>query len=259
MKQKESVIESISSTELSRLNELLPWMSFTVDTHGRRFGAPARANKRNMPEVIPDPRIIKLDQFFNLADKSVLEIGCLEGSHTIGLCQYANQVYAIDSRIENVVKSLVRANLFGYQPVIQPCNVEVAEEFNRLPEVDIIHHVGVLYHLLDPINHLKACAQKCRAGLLLDTHYATPEMANGIIQDDGNKYPYFKYREGGRDEIFSGMYDHAKWLLLDDLIRLLKASGFGQIVVASNEVQRNGPRVTIYAGKAGMNHQPLLG
>ena len=259
MKHPTPVIEYLSNEELNRLNDLLPWMSFTVDTQGRRFGAPARANKRNTPEVIPDRRITQLDHLFNLADKSILEVGCLEGSHTIGLCQFAKQVYAIDSRIENVVKSIVRSNLFGYQPIIQPCNVEIAEEFNRLPEVDIIHHVGVLYHLQDPVNHLKACARKCRTGLLLDTHYATRDMANATINLDGKDYPYFKYREGGRDEIFSGMYDHAKWLLLDDLVRLLKESGFNQVVVASNEMQRNGPRVSIYAAKSGMFDQSSLG
>jgi tRNA (mo5U34)-methyltransferase len=37
-----------------------------------------------------------------LSNKDVLEIGCFEGIHTIGLCNYSRRVYAVDSRIENV-------------------------------------------------------------------------------------------------------------------------------------------------------------
>jgi hypothetical protein len=40
------------------------------------------------------------------------------------------------------------------------------------------------------------------------------------------------------------MYDHAKWLLLDDLISLLDGLGFAKFVMLRNGQQRNGPRFT---------------
>jgi len=244
------IIEKLSDEDLHRLNKMLSWKCYTADLHGRRFGNAAWINKRMTPQAVPDNRIVMLDKLFGLKGKSVLEIGCFEGVHTIGLAKFSDQVRAIDSRIENVVKTLVRANLFGFKPDVDLVDVEDEIAFQRLSQVDIVHHVGVLYHLKDPAKHLLALASKARLGLLLDTHYATPEMAKSTMKSGTGTYQYFNYREGGRDEVFSGMYDHAKWLMLDDIKSLLVQGGFTDIRVACDELQRNGPRVTLYAGRS---------
>jgi 2-polyprenyl-3-methyl-5-hydroxy-6-metoxy-1,4-benzoquinol methylase len=242
-------VEEIPDQELMRLNELLPWRCFTVDSRGRRFGDAAWAEKRNAPQVIPDPRIQLLNQLIGLEARSVLEVGCFEGIHTTALTRYAKDVHAIDSRIENVVKTLVRTNLFGVRPTVSLCDIEDVNQFESLPAVDVVHHVGVLYHLRDPVSHLRRLASKATDGILLDTHYATPAMANTSYQVDGHSFACHRYAEGGRNEVFSGMYDHAKWLLLDDIKALLVEAGFTDIRTAADEQQRNGPRVTLYAAK----------
>lgn len=145
-------IEFLGDDDLSRLNNMLPWKCFTADSKGRRFGNPAWKGKRNGPQVIPDLRIVWLDSLFNLSDKSVLEFGCFEGIHTIALAQRAAKVYAIDSRIENVVKTIVRANLLGFSPTVSVCDLEQEKDVERLPVIDVLHHVGVLYHLKDPVS-----------------------------------------------------------------------------------------------------------
>ena len=94
------------------------WNCFVVDSNGRRFGNQAYQNKRSQPQTIPDKRILLMDEYFSLADKHVLEVGCFEGIHTIGLSKYANRVTAVDSRIENIVKTIVRCSLFGFHPTI---------------------------------------------------------------------------------------------------------------------------------------------
>lgn len=246
-KVNSGVVEYLSNEDLVRLNNILPWMCFTVDSRGRRFGNTAWKGKRNIAQVIPDERILKLDEIIKLSDKSVLEVGCFEGVHTIALCERAKEVFAIDSRIENVVKTLVRCNLFGHKPTVSVCDIERIEDLSRLSKVDIVHHVGVLYHLKDPISHLYNLKGVVRSGILLDTHYATTEMANNTIDVNGRTYNYFAYREKGRDEVFSGMYDHAKWLLLDDIKSILSDLGWTNILIYKDEIQRNGPRVTLYA------------
>jgi SAM-dependent methyltransferase len=243
-------VEYLSDADLQRLNELLPWMCFTADTKGRRLGNAARRGKRDAPQPIPDRRIVQLDSLFDLSDKSVLEFGCFEGVHTIALAQRAAKVYALDSRIENVVKTIVRANLFGYTPTVLVCDLEKREDFERLHQVDVIHHVGVLYHLADPVGHLLKLGTLARMGILLDTHYATEGMANETGEFGGDTFRYYSYGEKGRDEVFSGMYDHAKWLLLDDIKKILRLIGFPDIFVYKDEQQRNGPRVTLYAARS---------
>lgn len=74
-------IDELSDSELEHLNNLLPWASWVIDSKGRRFGNRYAVNKRNDPEVIPDHRILELDQRCSLSDKHVLEIGCFEGNH----------------------------------------------------------------------------------------------------------------------------------------------------------------------------------
>jgi hypothetical protein len=108
---------------------------------------------------------------------------------------------------------------------------------------------GVFYHLMDPVSHLRSLASKATDGILLDTHYAKPAMAKISYQVGGRSFAYHKYAEGGRNEVFSGMYGHAKWLLLDDIKALLMEAGFTDIKIAADEQQRNGPRVTLYAAK----------
>ncbi len=243
-------VERLSDADLQRLNEMLPWSCFTVDRQGRRFGNVAWKGKRDTPQVIPDPRIVSMADAFDLRAASVLEVGCFEGIHTIALCQRAAKVFAIDSRVENVVKTVVRANLFGYSPVVSVCNLESREDASTLPRVDYVHHVGVLYHLKDPVSHLLHFTDAIvGSGLLLDTHYALPEMLDGAYTINGKEYRYYNYKEKGRNEVFSGMYDFAKWLLLDDIISLLVDAGFSEIRIVKNSVQRNGPRVTLFAAR----------
>jgi 2-polyprenyl-3-methyl-5-hydroxy-6-metoxy-1,4-benzoquinol methylase len=242
-------LDGLSDRDLDRLNKLLPWMAFTVDAKGRRFGNLAWKGKRTEPQVIPDRRIELLDQEFGLADKTVLEIGCFEGIHTIGLARKARSVIAVDARIDNVVKTIVRASLHGCSPVVQVCNVE---EY-PLPvfelRSDIVHHVGVLYHLKDPVAHLRAIAGLTRVGLMLDTHFARPEQADKSYTSVSRAFKFRNFEESGEFDPFSGMYSTSKWLLLDDMISLLKEGGFESVRVVEEREERNGPRVLLFARK----------
>lgn len=242
-------IEFLSDDDLDRLNHLLPWKCFTADMKGRRFGNTAWEGKRDTPQVIPDRRILEMDRIFNLASHSVLEVGCFEGVHTIALAERAASVHAIDSRIENVVKTIVRTHMFGLAPVVSVCDLEQDAHVARLPVADLVHHVGVLYHLKDPVGHLQQLGRIARKGLLLDTHYATDEMTDASYNVAGQDFRYYTYREKGREEVFSGMYDHAKWLLLKDIDAILRASGFSEITIFQDARQRNGPRVTLFADR----------
>ena len=70
---------------------------------------------------------------------------------------------------------------------------------------------------------------------------------------------YQKYQEGGREEPFAGMADHAKWLYEADLVRILQDAGFAAVDVAERRSERNGPRVLIYASRAGCGPNSDIG
>jgi tRNA (mo5U34)-methyltransferase len=185
-----------------------------------------------------------------MSDQHILEIGCFEGIHTVALSRYARQVTAIDARIENVVKTIVRCAMFGHHPTVFKCNVEERPLKAELLQCDIAFHVGVLYHLKDPVEHLIDLAGFTQRGVLLDTHYARDDEATERYNAGGAMVRYKKYREGGYTDPFSGVYDHAKWLRLDDITMLLRNGGFGNIEIVETRQERNGPRVLLIAERS---------
>lgn len=242
--QSPQAFENLSDRNLTTLNQLLPWSCYTEDSMGRKLGRHAWQGKRSHPQEIPDERIRRFNDLVPLEGRTVLELGCFEGVHTIGLCAFTPHVIGIDARIENVAKTLIRCAAYGHFPRIFPFDLEDLEATAQLPEFDALHHVGVLYHLSSPLGHLNAILPRIKKAVLLDTHYATDQTAT--FQDqDGMRYQL--YKEFGQDEVFSGMRPYSKWMLKSDLFEVLEANGFGTITILKDEVQRHGPRITLAA------------
>ena len=238
--------DRLSDGELERLNKLLPWRCFTVDSHGRPLGGVAWRAKRSTPQLVPDPRIERFHERFDLSGKHVLEIGCFEGVHTIALCRLAERVTAIDARVENVAKTVVRCAMFDERPRVFVHDLEEHGDEDLL-QADLCHHVGVLYHLSDPISHLRRLGGWISHGLMLDTHYAREEDASDSYEVDGERFRFRPYRELGRADVFSGMRPQSRWLLLEDISRVLSDGGFGTVEIVEKRDERNGPRVLLYA------------
>lgn len=243
------ILDALTDAELTELNAILPWNCFTVDGHGRRFGAAARVGKRDQPQALPDPRIEFLHRRLDLGRASVLEVGCFEGVHTAGLCLFSRDVTAVDGRVENVVKTLVRTAMLGFRPTVFVCNVEDSRQAGRLPEVDVVHHVGVLYHLQDPVAHLAAIARLTRRALMLDTHVALPDEATSSFTSGGKSYRCRRYEEFGHADVFSGMYEYSNWLMLDDLLSILTTLGLDKTEIVERRDERNGARVLLLASR----------
>jgi tRNA (mo5U34)-methyltransferase len=243
-------VESLPDEELVILNELLPWAAYVVDGRGRRFGAAYSATKRAEAQLVPDPRIVELDRRLPLRDLRVLEVGCFEGIHTSALCGLASSVIAVDSRVENVVKTIVRCSLLGRHPDVW--RVDLEEPRNEALDLscDVMHHVGVLYHLTDPVRHLNEYAPLVRKAIMLDTHVAPDHGRLSTYSSCGEQWSYRRYEEAGRAAPFAGMRDHAKWLRERDLVRLLVSLGFEHTDVAERRSERNGARVLIFAERA---------
>jgi 2-polyprenyl-3-methyl-5-hydroxy-6-metoxy-1,4-benzoquinol methylase len=241
------VIEHMSDSKLEEVNNMLPWNAFVVDSHGRRFGNQASTSKRNKPSPVPDPRITMLNETIPLSGKSVLEVGCFEGIHTAALAQYGANVWGCDARIVNIAKSAVRCAFFQVHATFFVWDVEEPLPEDQAREWDILHHIGVLYHLLDPVGHLQEIAPRIRQAILLDTHVAEEGKATATDERAGFTYHYQERREVGYDCVFAGTMPTARWLRPDDLTALLKQLGFAKVDQIELREERNGPRVLILA------------
>jgi SAM-dependent methyltransferase len=241
------LLDRLTDEDLKRLNDLLPWRCFTVDSLGRPLGGTAWRGKRVSPQPIPDPRIERFHERFDLSDKHVLEIGCFEGVHTIALCRLAERVTAIDARVENVAKTAVRCAFYDARPHLLVYDADEDDSDDELIEADLCHHVGVLYHLNDPVRHLRRIGARIGRGLMLDTHYADDSDAVEEYTVDGERFRFRRYDEVGRGDVFSGMRPTSRWLRLEDITGVLRGAGFETVEVVETRAERNGPRVLLFA------------
>ncbi len=242
-------ISRLSEEELRSFNCLLPWASLTVDQKGRLVGAASSQDKRNRAHALVDPRQISFNEEYPLSGRDVLELGCFEGAQTLGLLFLGARVTAVDSRVENVLKTMARLWAYGKSCEIVHWDVECAPPAGLLGEWDVLHHVGVLYHLADPVGHLHTVLPRTRSAMLLDTHIATDEAQTDRDYTVNGRVYRFRHKPEPSASFspFAGMKDHAKYLLLEDLLDLVRTQGFSDVRVVSDREERNGRRVTVWA------------
>ena len=133
----------------------------------------------------------------------------------------------------------------GLHPAVHCWDVEQDIPAGLDLSCDVLHHCGVLYHLQHPVEHLQRLLPLVGSALLLDTHVAP---ADAELNEDGG-VRYWHFQEHGRENPFAGMYGHAKWIVLEDLVSLLQQLGFPDVEVAEERDERSGPRVLIYAAR----------
>jgi SAM-dependent methyltransferase len=237
----------LSDRDLADLNQMLAWHAGTTLADGRLLGRlGAIRGKRDAPQRIPDKRIALLDQKISLRDKSILEVGCFEGIHTVGLRIYSDDVTAVDIRPINVVKTLARLAYHGtYAKVFQADIEQLPAGFGSF---DVIFHCGVLYHLMNPAEHLQRLGGMSRH-LFLDTHVEEPETAVQARSMSGKQYWGAYHDEEGWCDPFSGKDRKAFWLRQDSLELLLAMAGFHHVEILQRRDERNGPRIALLASR----------
>lgn len=241
------MIACLSDQSLQELNAALPWHAGTLLEDGRLVGRlDARPHKREDVQPIPDKRIRRLDGALALAGKSVLEVGCFEGIHTLGLRHFDADVTAVDIRPMNVLKTLARLSAHGECARVFVLDVEAEEA--RLGHFDIVFHCGVLYHLEDPVTHLRTLLQACDA-MYLDTHVASAGRDHDTLAVGDQVFRGYRHQEGGWNDPFSGRGSSAFWLTASDLQALIEAQGFTCETWSERE-ERNGARVGLLARRA---------
>ncbi|MBI5882779.1 MAG: methyltransferase domain-containing protein [Elusimicrobia bacterium] len=235
---------AISDRDLEEINALLPWHAGTL-LRGRLLGRlGVLKGKRMFPDPVPDRRILWLDERLGLKEKSVLEVGCFEGIHTVGLRLFSRDVTAIDIRPVNVVKTLARLSYHGTSARVFQADVESLDSgFGRF---DVIFHCGVFYHLAQPVEHLFSLAGMC-SHLFLDTHVAAEDRSHETLESRGVRYRGMSQKEGGWADPFSGKSARSFWLRESDLLEALGRAGFARVEFLERRRERHGPRVALLA------------
>jgi tRNA (mo5U34)-methyltransferase len=181
------------------------------------------------------------------ARKTIVEIGSCEGILTLQLAGICRQVIGLEVRPRNIICALARLFVHDVHNARFLLH-DVRQLSPQLGPFDIVFHVGVLYHLADPISHLMRIVALA-PDLVLDTHYASDALPwpRAVLPWGEQCYGGKVYREGGWRDNFSGVESAACWLDRADLLRVLSDAGYTSVEIMDDRLERNGPRLTLLA------------
>jgi SAM-dependent methyltransferase len=185
----------------------------------------------------------RLTQFFERFPRPtrVLELGSLEGGHSIEIARHAGRVVAIESRAENIERARFVSGFLGRDNIDFVLADLESFPLRALGSFDVIFNVGLLYHLPEPWRLVKDLGQ-IGSSMFLWTHTASPGAR--LVERGG--YLGQVYQEGGVQDPLSGMSDTSFWPTSDDLERMLGDAGFTQIeIIEEDPAHPHGPAVTL--------------
>lgn len=171
-----------------------------------------------------DHRLRYLLENFPCEKLSAIEFGCWHGWHTVQLARRFAHVSAIDVRPENIAKTLLRLHLLGIKNV----DVILGDVEDLHFKADVLVHVGVLYHLFNPVAHLHRVLPNCNI-LCLDTHINRPNLKRSVEVYNGVAYHGGVYNEHGWADPLSGVQETSFWLDEAELKRVLFDLGFATV------------------------------
>lgn len=234
----------LTDQELADFTTAIAWETGTRLPDGRILGNP---DVRGFVASEEDYRIRALDERLGDERGHVLELGSGEGYHTVQLARRFEKVTAIEARPKNVICSLVNLYVHGVENV-RLLKMDARELSPTLGRFDLVFHSGVLYHLSNPVEHLRRVVALSDR-LLLDTHYASRGESTGRCEvvSRGKCYPAAIWGEGGWDDIFSGLEAESRWLERGALLDALADVGYRRVATLSEYEMPVGPRICLWA------------
>jgi 2-polyprenyl-3-methyl-5-hydroxy-6-metoxy-1,4-benzoquinol methylase len=175
--------------------------------------------------------------------RTVLELGALEGAHAFTLAQEGYVVTAVEARELNLARAKWVQSQLGLDVHFILGDVE------RTPLVkwgtfDILLCSGILYHLSEPwklMRQFRTVAPK----LLLWTHFTT----NPTETREG--YAGAPYSEHGYDDSLSGMQPTSFWLTQNEILHLLEEDNWNitnlRVMESGELYAENGPCLLLTA------------
>jgi hypothetical protein len=224
----ECQIDSWSDRDLKKLNGIIEWRCFSVDKIGRRFGHKAWKNRRQVPEPIPSSEVTLFSQFCDLKGALVLDVGCFEGIHSISLSLMGAKVVAVDARVENVVKTIIRSGIYR-TPVETIKFAFEKDSVDTLPKnIDYVFHRSVLPLMEDPVKHLHDLGKIAKTGIYLDT--VIYSKLHETYQTMGQTFPCLTMPNLRTNGEFSGVAKIGRGLEEGTIVNALKTVGFKKIL-----------------------------
>lgn len=222
-----------------------PWVTkFVID--GKQYGGTY--------DALNDKRVKYFFRYFPDV-KTILELGSLEGGHTVALAQHpgVEKVIGIEGRKANIDKAKFIKKVFKIDNAeILEANIEDVN-LSDFGQFDAVYCVGILYHLPKPWKLIEQIS-KVTKNLFIWTHYATEAKVNTVA----NGYNGFIYKEYGLVDPLSGLSPDSFWPKFDDLRKMLSDYMFTKVhIIEDDPDHQNGACVTLTAQMKGSDIRVL--
>lgn len=223
-----SQLDFWTDDDLQKLNKILRWRAFSLDRSGRRFGQKAWKRRRQFPGAIPSPEVVLFNQFCRLNKTRVLDVGCFEGIHSVSLSLMGAKVIAVDGRVENIVKTIVRSGIYGATIETKKYVFE-QDPIEQIPsDIDYVFHRSVLPLMEDPIKHLHDLGKLANLGIYLETVVcSTPTETYHSL---GKVFSCIKMPNRRIDGEFSGLGRFSRSIDERTILDSLRFSGFTRVL-----------------------------
>jgi hypothetical protein len=229
------------------------------------FPAPLSEYRAGHMPLFADTRLQwALTQLPDLAGKTIVELGPLEGAHSWALEQAgAARITAIEANPQAYLKCLVFKELTGLTRAQFLCGDFM--QFLRRPGLrfDVGVASGVLYHMAQPVELIARLAATCDA-VYLWTHYYDHDRITANRRLDGHFHrgeqqaEFEGYRHTLRRQRYlvggfwrgfcGGPAAFSHWLTRDGLLGALRHFGFDDVRIGCDEPDHlNGPSIGIVA------------
>lgn len=211
---------------------LAPWITqFRID--GKVLGGDFKLED--------DPRVGQFFAHFPDA-REILELGCLEGGHSVGLAGGENvrRVLAVDARAKNIERAELVKRIFQRQNLLFVEGDVERMNLSALGKFDAVFCSGLLYHLREPWRLVEQCAA-IADGIFIWTHYTT------AADETREGWSGQEHLEGGVGEPRSGLDPTSFWLTRESLLRLTTAYFPKLEILAETSAHEFGSVITIAA------------
>ncbi len=191
-----------------------------------------------------DPRLAFFRRCFPEA-RRILELGALEGGHTIGLARLPGieSVLGVEGRAASLARAHLARELYGVEHIEFVAGNLEEIRLAELGKFDAIFCCGLLYHLPEPWRLVEQFAAVA-PGVFLWTHCSTEALADTFAHG----YKGRRQIEGGTDEALSGLSADSFWPTLGSLCSMFTQNGFFEVRIFGNDPdQVNGPAITLAA------------
>jgi hypothetical protein len=223
-----------------------------------RLPGPLAGLQAGTVELFEDARISwAAEQLGDFKDRTVLELGSLEGGHTyqIDRCRAA-AILAVEANTSAYLRSLIVKELLGIRRARFVCGDFLAYLRDNTKRFDVCFASGVLYHMRNPAE-LIALIARTTDRLFLWTHYYDyvilsqrpdfearfPDIPPQPAEYQG--FQYMLHRQQYQTELhwpgfLGGNAPYSHWMSRDDILACLRYFGFDDLRISFDDPDHGG-------------------